>query len=123
MHSSMSTKSESVGISNLSLDKARVIFLNPHGGMEVALRFMTREDWDKRHEETKLKIESYIESAQFAFSVEDQRHYYSWANILMTGYTKGDIKIDGVHAGPVFQSNIRNILNKERPKKLFLQQK
>lgn len=72
---------------------------------------MTREDWDRRHEETKLKIESYIESAKFAFSVEDQLRYYSWANILMTGYTKGDIKIDGLHAGPVLQSNIRNILN------------
>jgi hypothetical protein len=107
----MSTKATSVGISNLSLDKARVIFLAPQAGMEVALRFMTREDWDRRHEETKLKIESYIESAKFAFSVEDQLRYYSWANILMTGYTKGDIKIDGLHAGPVLQSNIRNILN------------
>lgn len=109
--STMSTKATSVGISNLSLDKARVIFLAPQAGMEVALRFMTREDWDRRHEETKLKIESYIESAKFAFSVEDQLRYYSWANILMTGYTKGDIKIDGLHAGPVLQSNIRNILN------------
>ena len=111
VQSSMSTKAESVGISNLSLDKARVIFLNPQAGMEVALRFMTREDWEKRHEETKLKIESYLESAEFAFSVEDQLRYYSWANILMTGYSKGDIKIDGVHAGPVLQSKIRNILN------------
>ena len=109
--SSMSTKSASVGISNLSLEKARVIYLAPHAGMEVALRFMTREDWEKRHEETKLKIENYIDSAAFAFSTEDQLRYYSWANILMSGYTKGDILIDGVNAGPVLQSKVREILN------------
>ena len=53
--STMSTKATSVGISNLALDKARVIFLAPQAGMEVALRFMTREDWDKRDEDTKIK--------------------------------------------------------------------
>lgn len=109
--STMSTKATSVGISNLALDKARVIFLAPQAGMEVALRFMTREDWDKRDEDTKIKINNYIDSAKFAFSVEDQLRYYSWANILMSGYTKGDIQIDGHHAGPMLQSKVREILN------------
>lgn len=109
--STMSTKATSVGISNLALDKAKVIFLAPQAGMEVALRFMTREDWDKRDEDTKIKINNYIDSAKFAFSVEDQLRYYSWANILMSGYTKGDIQIDGHHAGPMLQSKVREILN------------
>lgn len=109
--STMSTKATSVGISNLALDKARVIFLAPQAGMEVALRFMTREDWDKRDEDTKIKINNYIDSAKFAYSVEDQLRYYSWANILMSGYTKGDIQIDGHHAGPMLQSKVREILN------------
>ena len=108
--SSASTEATSVGISNVDISKSKRIFLAPKDGQEIALRYMTREDWDARDKFMKEKIEGYIENAQFAFSTEDMLRYYSWANVLMGGYTKNDIQIEGVNAGPVLQSRVREIL-------------
>ncbi len=108
--SSASTEATSVGISNVDISKSKRIFLAPKDGQEIALRYMTREDWDARDKFMKEKIEGYIENAQFAFSTEDMLRYYSWANVLMGGYTKNDIQIEGVNAGPVLQSKVREIL-------------
>lgn len=109
--SGISTKAQSVGISTLALDKTRVIFLDPQDGMEVALRFMTRADWEKRDEDRKQKIMNYLDSAEFAMSVEDQLRFYSWANILLTGYSKQDITYEGTNASITLGSKIRQILN------------
>ena len=108
--SSASTEATSVGISNVDISKSKRIFLAPKDGQEIALRYMTREDWDARDKFMKEKIEGYIENAQFAFSTEDMLRYYSWANVLMGGYAKNDIQIEGVNAGPVLQSRVREIL-------------
>ena len=108
--SSASTEATSVGISNVDISKSKRIFLAPKDGQEIALRYMTREDWDARDKFMKEKIEGYIENAQFAFSTEDMLRYYSWANVLMGGYAKNDIQIEGVNAGPVLQSKVREIL-------------
>ena len=109
--SGISTKAQSVGISTLALDKTRVIFLDPQDGMEVALRFMTRADWEKRDEDRKQKIMNYLDSAEFAMSVEDQLRFYSWANILLTGYSKQDITYEGTNASITLGSKIRQMLN------------
>ena len=109
--SGISTKAQSVGISTLALDKTRVIFLDPQDGMEVALRFMTRADWEKRDEDRKQKIMNYLDSAEFAMPVEDQLRFYSWANILLTGYSKQDITYEGTNASITLGSKIRQMLN------------
>lgn len=109
--SGISTKAQSVGISTLALDKTRVIFLDPQDGMEVALRFMTRAEWEKRDEDRKQKIMNYLDSAEFAMSVEDQLRFYSWANILLTGYSKQDITYEGTNASITLGSKIRQMLN------------
>ena len=109
--SGISTKAQSVGISTLALDKTRVIFLDPQDGMEVALRFMTRAEWEKRDEDRKQKIMNYLDSAEFAMPVEDQLRFYSWANILLTGYSKQDITYEGTNASITLGSKIRQMLN------------
>lgn len=111
VNSAISTQAKSVGISTLALDKTRVIFLKPQDGMEAALRFMTRAEWDKRDEDRKQKIENYLDSAEFAMSIEDQLRFYSWANILLTGYSKNDIMFEGTLASISVGSKIRQMLD------------
>ena len=54
---------------------------------------------------------NYLDSAEFAMSVEDQLRFYSWANILLTGYSKQDITYEGTNASITLGSKIRQMLN------------
>ena len=115
--SSTSTTATSVGVSNLNFDDVKHLYLNKHAGEEVVLCYTTREAWDHRDDGLKEKIEELITNAKEyeeiygTDSVEDALRLYAWANILMAGYTKGDIKMDGADATLTLQTKIRKMLN------------
>lgn len=134
--SSVSTSAASVGVSNIYMENVTRIILPDQNGEKVVLRYMTRENWDRRDEQLRNKIESYIEAAQYsAASPEEMLKYYSWAAALLTSYTKEDITVDGIGARQALQSKISETLgkidvkvigieenksNKNYPYKLFL---
>ena len=83
-------------------------------GRKRVLRYITIQDWEKRHEALKSKIEEYIESGKYATLVEDKIRYYVWASILLDLYptTSEAIKVDGQNARQWLPGELRNILNK-----------
>ncbi|MBQ6585168.1 MAG: LPP20 family lipoprotein, partial [Alistipes sp.] len=57
--SSVSTSAATVGVSNIYMENVTRIILPDQNGEKVVLRYMTRENWDRRDEQLKNKIESY----------------------------------------------------------------
>ena len=112
VQSSVSTTAASVGVANLYMENVTRIILPDQDGQKVVLRYMTRENWEKRDEQLKAKIENYIEAATFSIaSPEEMLKYYTWAAALLTSYPKSDITVDGIGAEQVVHSKIREILN------------
>ena len=136
VQSSVSTTATNVGVANIYMEDVTRIILPDQGGEKVVLRYMTREDWEKRDDQLKAKIESYIEAATYSIaSPEEMLKNYTWAAALLTSYPKSDITIDGIGAEQMLHSKIREILgditvsvigieedkkNRNYPYKLFL---
>ena len=112
--SSVSTQATSVGISNLNFSAVKHIYLEKRGNMEVALCYMTAEEWQHRDDGLKHEIEECIASGDMYVateSIDDALRMYSWAHILLAGYPKNDIKIDGLDAKLVLDGKIKKMLN------------
>ena len=95
------------------LDNVRREVLPDQNRQKRVLRYLTRADWESRHEALKSKIEEYIESGKFASLVEDKIRYYTWAHILLQTYpdTAPAIKVESAHAKQWLYEQLRNILN------------
>lgn len=75
------------------------------------LRYVTAEEWGKRYDSLKRKIEEYLESAEIFTSVVDQLRCYTWAYALLRQYNRGDIKIDNKAADQEAISRINSLLD------------
>ena len=101
-------------ISNMYLENvAREVLPNEKRKKRV-LRYLSREDWEARHDALRNKIEEYIESGKYASLVEDRIRYYTWAHILLQTYpdTATPIKVGTSSAKQWLHEQIREILNK-----------
>ena len=81
-HSQRTFSEKTSTISNMYLDNVVREVLPDERGMKRVLRYISREDWESRHDALKNKIEEYIESGKYASLVEDRIRYYTWAHIL-----------------------------------------
>ena len=68
--SSVSTQATSVGISNLNFSAVKHIYLEKRGNMEVALCYMTAEEWQHRDDGLKHEIEECIASGDMYVATE-----------------------------------------------------
>ena len=113
-HATKSVKDITSSISNMYLDNVAREVLSNDKKQKSVLRYLTRADWEARHDALKIKIEEYIESGKYATLVEDRIRYYTWAHILLQTYpnTAKPIKVNGTPANQWLHQQIRNILNK-----------
>ena len=76
----------------------------------VVLRYVTADEWAKRYDTLKTKIEGYIESAELETSVVDQLRDYTWALAMLSQYGKNDIQVEGKAASLAVESKIAELL-------------
>lgn len=113
-HSENEFTEKTSAISNMYLDNVTREVLPNEKRMRRVLRYLSRADWEARHDALKNKIEEYIESGKYASLVEDRIRYYTWAHILLQTYpnTAKPIKVDNLPARQWLHEQIRNILSK-----------
>lgn len=112
-HSQRTFSEKTSTISNMYLDNVVREVLPDERGMKRVLRYISREDWESRHDALKNKIEEYIESGKYASLVEDRIRYYTWAHILLQTYpnTATPIKVESSHARQWLHEQVRDILD------------
>ncbi len=103
----------------------------------VILRYVTAEEWSKRYDSLKTRIEAYIEDAEMQTSVVDLLRCYTWTYALIRQYHGAEpIKVDdGQTVDQFVMSKLRDMLgnitvkvtgiekdenNKNYPYKLYL---
>ena len=77
----------------------------------MVLRYVTAEEWSKRYDSMKVKIENYISSAEIFSSVVDRLRCYTWAYALLKHYQGPAIVIDGIAADQLALSRITELLD------------
>ncbi|MBR0335589.1 MAG: hypothetical protein IIX34_01860 [Alistipes sp.] len=75
------------------------------------LRYVTAEQWSKRHDGLKDKINKYLDYAEYSVNVTEQLRCYVWALALLKQYNKGDIKVNNMAADQYAMSKITEILD------------
>ena len=75
------------------------------------LRYVTAEQWSKRHDSLKDKINKYLDYAEYSVNVTEQLRCYVWALALLKQYNKGDIKVNNMAADQYAMSKITEILD------------
>ena len=111
-------ESKFVGTVMMSLTNIHRIELSDikHNGQMcnyVCLRYVTADEWEKRHDSLKTRIEAYIEDAEMQTSVVDLLRCYTWAYALIGQYQGSEpIKFDGQTADQFVLGKLRDILNK-----------
>ena len=105
---------ESMAISNFYLEDVCREQLPDEKGRKRVLRYVTREDWEARHDVLKGKVEEYIASGQYASNVEDKIRYYTWAHILLQTYPEKEAPImidETTYAKHWLVSQLRELLD------------
>ena len=77
----------------------------------MVLRYVTADEWSKRYDSMKVKIENYISSAEIFSSVVDRLRCYTWAYALLKHYHGPAITVEGVSADQFAISQITNLLD------------
>ena len=77
----------------------------------MVLRYVTADEWSKRYDSMKVKIENYISSAEIFSSVVDRLRCYTWAYALLKHYHGPAITVEGVAADQFAISQITNLLD------------
>lgn len=79
----------------------------------VCLRYVTADEWEKRHDSLKGRIEAYIEDAELQTSVVDLLRCYTWAYALIGQYQGSEpIRFEGQTADQFVLGKLRELLNK-----------
>ena len=78
----------------------------------TVIRYVTAEEWSKRYDSMKTKIENYISSAEIFSSVVDRLRCYTWAYALIKHYNGPTITTaNGIAADQFVLSEITNLLD------------
>lgn len=111
--SNESFRQRSQAISNIYMENLFRENLPDKDGMKRVLRYMPRDDWDKRDNLLKGKIEDYITAGDYASYVDAKMRYYSWAYVLMHTYHNNEdpITVDEKPAQAYIHEAIRQCLN------------
>lgn len=130
-------KQEMLSVSSMYLENVRREILPDMGEQKRVLRYITREDWEARHDALRNKILEYIENGRYAPMVEDKVRYFVWAYVLLQSLPDdgNQLKVDATPARQWLLTQVRTMLgdievsvigieqdkqNRNYPYKLFL---
>ena len=131
-------RQETTSVSNLYLENVRREVLPDMDGRKRVLRYISRADWEGRHDALRNKIMEYISNGRYAPLVEDKVRYFVWAHVLMQSLPDDGTQLKIDNTTPACQwllSRVREMLeaievcvigiehdkqNRNYPYKLFL---
>ena len=105
-------KQEMLSVSSMYLENVRREILPDMGEQKRVLRYITREDWEARHDALRNKILEYIENGRYAPMVEDKVRYFVWAYVLLQSLPDdgNQLKVDATPARQWLLTQVRTML-------------